>query len=381
MPLTLSSAPCHLGAVVCLLLFARNIAAQSNDAVAPAVDAAPSRRTAVVVAVKGRLDAEVQASLQRLLGAELRALGLVLRERASSEPLSAWARRAEGEESPLLAVVLEVEHDRLRIIVIDSARGRAIARELPGGVDENAANVEAVVSIVLSASRALLEGLEVASTPVDAMLGGPTPPSAPEVERNRAPKPVFPAQQSAREPERTPASGTALHAGVAASLTTFSEVEDVTPGIAIAATLSLPPGLELRLSAARQRTTTVVTDFGDFALERSAGSFAVGLIFRAGALTFVPEAAFVAEWLARTDTTPAPETTANSARTLTRFGAELGGRARFAFLPPLSAELGAGVVYFGRSVRFTAADRDETELVRVGPLTFGARLGLDVVFD
>ena len=63
------------------------------------------------------------------------------------------------------------------------------------------------------------------------------------------------------------------------------------------------------------------------------------------------------------------------------FGAELGGRARFAFLPPLSAELGAGVAYFGRSVRFTAADRDETELVRVGPLTFGARLGLDVVFD
>jgi hypothetical protein len=379
MPLTLSSAPCRSGVVVCLVFLAWNVAAQPKDAAAGAIESAPSRRTAVVFAVKGRLDVEVQASLQRLLGAELRALGLVLRERAPSEPLSAWARRAEGEESPLLAVVLEVEHDRLRIIVIDTARGRAIARELPGGVDENAANVEAVVSIVLSASRALLEGLEVASTPVEAMLGGPAPPSEPEVARDRAPKPVFPAQQ--REPAKTTASGTALHAGVAATLATFSEVEDVTPGIAIAATLSLPPGFELRLSAARQRTTTVVTEFGDFALERSAGSLAIGLTFRADAFTLVPEVAFAAEWLARTDTTPAPETTANSSRTLARFGAELGGRARFAFLPPLSAELGAGVAYFGRSVRFTAADRDETELVRVGPLTFGARLGLDVVFD
>lgn len=367
------------GAAACLVFCGQHGAAQPSRGPGP-VESSPARRTLVVFAVKGRLEGEVQASLQRLLSAELRAAGLVLRERALSQPLSAWARHAESEALPLLAVVLEVEPDRLRLIVIDSARGRAIARELPGGVAENAANVEAVVSIVLSASRALLEGLEVASTPVDAVLGDEAPPSKPDVARDRARTPVFPAPKAGRQPSPT-AAATALHASVAGTLSTFSEVEDVTPGLAIAAALSLASRLELRISASRQRTATVATEFGEFALERSSGSLAAGLIFQSGDFTLLPELAFVAEWLSRTDTKPTAEAAANPSRTSARFGAELGGRARFAFLPPLSAELGAGVAYFGRRVRFTVADRDETELVRVGPLTLGARLGLDVVFD
>jgi hypothetical protein len=369
-----------LRAVACLVLSAQPSAAQPS-ADSGSVESPPARRVSVVLAVKGRLDGQVHASLQRLLSAELRAAGLVLRERASSEPLAAWVRLAESEEAPLLAVVLEVQHDRLRIIVIDSARGRAIARELPGDVAENAAHVEAVVSIVVSAARALLEGLEVASTPVDAMLGEPEPAAKPETRANRVQPPVLPAPDAARVSPPSPASATALHASVAGTLTTFSEVEGVTPGVAVAVGLSLPSRLELRVSAIRQRTATVNTEFGDFALERSAGSLGAGLIFRSGVITLLPEAAFVSEWLSRTDTTAAPETAANSSRTLVRFGAELGGRARYAFLPPLSAELGAGVAYYGRSVRFTVADGETTELVRVVPLTLGARLGLDVVFD
>ena len=349
----------------------------------PPHDVPQPRRTVVVFAVRGALDAEVRAALQRLLGAELRGAGLVLRERAASAPLSAWARRAESEETPLLSAVLEVERDHLRLIVIDSERGRAIARELPGGVAENAANVEAVVSIVLSASRALLEGLEVASTPVEAMLGEAAPPAP--APASTKPNSTKTAASRAAERDRDAAvmrpTGVALHASVAATLTTFSEIEDVTPGVLVAAALTLPLGLELRLAASRQRTVTVVTEEGDFALERSVGSFATGLIFQSGAFTMLPEAALVAEWLARTDTAPAPGSTASSSRTTLRFGGELGARARFAFLPPLSAEVGGGVTYFGRSVRFTAGDDGETELARVVPLTFAARLGLDVAFD
>lgn len=365
------------GAAVCLGLGARAAVGQPRAQSPTAEEAAPEARTRVVFALKGSLDPEVDAALRRLLGAELRAAGLVLRERAASEPLAAWVRHAEVEEAPLLSAVLEVERDRLRLIVIDSARGRAIARELPGGVEDNAANVEAVVSIVLSASRALLEGLEVASTPVESMLGEQPP--APAADRDRAPAP----EQNARaEPVREPDSpGVTLRAGVAATLTTFSEVEDVTPGIMLEGAATLPARLEFRISAMRQRTATVMSDFGSFALQRSAMSLGAGLIFRSGAVTLIPEAALIADWLTRADARPAPGVSALKSRTLFRFGAGLGARARFTLLPPLSVELGTGVAHFGRSVRFTLDDGNETELVKVVPVALSARLGLDVAFE
>jgi len=364
---------------LCVGLCAQGAEGQTVGEPLPVEAATPKRRTLVVFAVKGSLDPEVDAALRRLLGAELRAAGLGLSERAASEPLSVWVRRAESEETPLLAAVLQVERDRLRLIVIDSARGRAIARELPGGVDENAANVEAVVTILLSASRALLEGLEVASTPVDTMLGESAP--ARPVATKRPPVPAPPrktAEIPAPEPDSPPAT---VHASVAGTLTTFAEVEDVAPGITVAGALTLPLGLELRLSGMRQRSATVTTDFGAFALERFAMSLGAGLIFRSGAVTLIPEAALVGEWLVRADAKPAPGISASASRTLPRFGAELGARARFTFLPPLSAEVGTGVAYFGRSIRFTVAGDDETELVRLAPLALGARLGLDVAFE
>jgi hypothetical protein len=370
---------------LCLAFIAKSTLAQATTQPQGVAEPAPgsvgSARTCVVFGVRGELRPEVRGALQRLLGAELRQAGLTLLELEPNLPLAAWTRGIELAHSPLVSVVLEAEPQRFRVIVIDSQRGRAIARELPGGVDQNAANVEAVVSIVLSASRALMEGLEVASTPVDAMLGEG---EAKNVKRNEPPSA---GTASLVTPPAAPATSTqradrlAVHAGVFGTVTTFSEVEDVTPGVLLAVALSLPLGAELRIAAARQRTASIATDFGSFALERSWASIAFGPQFRLGSLTLVADAAFVSEWLLRVDTNPAPGSAASAPRVLPRFGGMLGARTRYAVLPPLSLEIGAGVAYFGRSIRFSVDNRRATELVSVTPLVFSSALGLDVAFE
>jgi hypothetical protein len=349
----------------------------------PARDAVRSGRTRVVFGVRGELSPDVRGALQRLLGAELRQAGLTLLELEPNSRLATWARHVERQHSPLISVVLEVEPQGFRVIVIDSQRGRAIARELPGGVEQNAANIEAVVTIVLSASRALMEGLEVASTPVDAMLGDGA--DAESVKKNEPPS-AGAALLAAKEPvdvarTQEDVHPLELHAGVFGTVTTFSEVEALSPGLLLAVALSLPLGAELRVAAARQRTASVATDFGSFALERSWASIAFGPSFRRGSLTFVAEAAFVSEWILRSDTRPAAGSATNASRVLPRFGGMLGARARYTVVTPLSLEIGAGGAYFGRSILFSVDDRAAPELVRVTPLAFSGALGLAVAFE
>ena len=147
---------------------------------APDAPSSPSGRTEVVVGITGPFDPDARATIVRLLRAELEPQGLVLVETDPRGGARDWAHEVTKSERHLLGVLLDTRaRSTWRLVVIDSARGRAISRELPRGEDDPA-NVEAVVSIVLSATSALREGLEVASAPVESVVEPVAAPASPD---------------------------------------------------------------------------------------------------------------------------------------------------------------------------------------------------------
>ena len=75
------------------------------------------------------LDPEGRVTLTRLLRAELEPLGLSLVERDPSGGARTWAREVATGERHLLAALLDTKaQGSWRLVVIDTARGRAISR-------------------------------------------------------------------------------------------------------------------------------------------------------------------------------------------------------------------------------------------------------------
>jgi hypothetical protein len=324
-------------------------------------------RSEVVVGVVGPLEPDARATLARLLRAELEPHGLVLVERDPSGETRAWARDVAKEERHLLAALLDTKaRSGWRLVVIDTARGRAISRELPGG-ERDAANVEAIVSIVVSATNALREGLEVASAPLETI-----------VEPNRTPQPLPPAPLPPR-PKSEPSAGTTLHGSLTAVSASFSEAAEPTLGGSLALGVSIVSWVDVDVGGTRYLPVTIDSAFGSFNLARSALSLTAGPVFRSGSFAFVPALGITGERIARRDTVAAEGVARDDEEpVIRRFGGALTIRGRYRLLSSGGAEfvsvLGAlGASYFGERVRFLAGPDLLAEARRSA---FGAELGL-----
>lgn len=377
---------CALKTITALvgLLLTVPVSAQPVAAPAPSEIAPASARSEVLIGFYGAPDPRIRDLLIELIGAELAAAGLSLRVQHPGRDVKGWAKRASARPAVLAAILLDVaEASRWRLLVVDTERGHALTRELPGGVRENAANVEAVVNIVSSAARALRDGLEVASAPIDAVVdpeaaaGAPrsTPQTASAPPARKAPP--SPAASSADDDERGARPFGVLSFGVAS----FGSVAAATPGVALALGVRLNRAIAVQASGARYFPARVDSAYGGFTLDRSWLSLTAGPLIGAGRFVLSPQAGVTAEWIARRETAAALGVAARSDGSVGRVGALLALRGGARILAPLGLELTAGLAYFGRGVEFAALAPGAPSVAELGREVLFVQLGVDVGGD
>jgi hypothetical protein len=329
-------------------------------------------RTEVVFGTLGGGAQPARGSLVALLRAELRGMSLSLVENQPTEPLSAWASKAARSRRVLAVILLDGRSEQgWRLVIIDAARGRAIVRALPGGIRDDAASVEAVASIVVSAASALREGLEVASLPLAAVVGGlPKPPSSLPVTN-----PVSDDQPAPATSRREPL---AVRGQISASVASFSPAAPTMEGLALALGVSFNGRVEARAFGTAFLPALIRGPLGEFRVARSSIGVAFGPVFRAPRFSFAAEGGLVAERVGRYDATPAGGVLGTEPRALYRFGGLIALRLRHTLLRPLSVELVTGGIYFGRSLQFTAKSADSSWSETVWPAVAFAQLGLEI---
>jgi hypothetical protein len=345
-----------------------------SDPAQPARAETPSSRTEVVFGTLGTGAQPVRGSLVEVLQAELRAMSLSLVEDQPAEPLSAWASKATGSGRVLAVILLDSRSEQgWRLVIIDPARGRAAVRALPGDIRDDAASVEAVASIVVSAASALREGLEVASTPLAAVVGDSKPlQSLPAADTTNT---------RARAPARSPAPRWGFRGQVGPTVATFSPAAPTTEGVALALGVSFRARVEGRVFGAAFLPSLMRSPFGEFRVGRALLGAAAGPVFRASEFSFAPEAGVVGERLRRYDAKPTAGVFSTESGALYRFGGLFAVRLRHTLLPPLSVELVTGATYFGRRLQFTAKSAESSWSERVWPAVAFAQLGLDIATD
>jgi len=329
----------------------------------PAQNFAPIAQTNVRMearlAIVGGGTASARNSLVPLLEGQLHGMGLSLVEQEPAGSVLEWVTAATKEKNALLAIVLDTNTERgWRLVVVDVARRRAIARTLPGGVQQDAASAEAVASIVISAASALREGLEVASAPVSAVVGdAPSPTDEPPV------RPLHEPTHS--ESDR----GLVVHGAVDAALASFGK--NATAGAALA----------LGLGWRDRWPVTIHSAFGEFRVNRALVGAALGPVFHAGGGSLSPEIGVLVERLRRFGTQPVQGVFSNQAEPLYRVGGLVELRVRRRLFRPLSLELVAGAAYLGRSVQFSARNGDRYPFLEISPVMGFAQLGIDIATE
>jgi hypothetical protein len=335
-------------------------------------EASPTR-SQVVLGTIGLAAGPARQSVSALLGVELARNGLSLVESEPVEPLSAWAAQATRSKRVLAVLLLDARGEQgWRLIVIDAARGRAIARELPGGYSHDAASVEAVVSIAGSAANALREGLEVASAPLAAVVAPPSAPSIASAPPPPARRELVPAQ---------PSKSWSPRAFAGASVASFSQAAPATAGVSLAVSATSRARVEGRLIGSLFAPAQVQSPLGQFRVARAFIGASAGPVLATRALYFTPEAGVLVERLRRFEAAPAAGVAATEAGALYRAGGLLSLRLRHALHGSLSAEVVAGAVYFGRRVRFSAQSPERSWSADAWPALAFAQLGLGLALD
>jgi hypothetical protein len=332
---------------------------------ATATQAAPlSNRTRVVLRIEGELSKAQREALAALLNVDFRRRELALSIETVGGSLREWIDRARSDEETLLIAVLDASRsDSWQLTIVDASRGRALSRPLAGGVEANAAALEAVASIVSSAANALKDGLEVASKPIDEVVAGPAKPSAPIV----------------IEPAVEPPALTRLliRGALAGAASSFANGASITGGFSAAIGLSYS-SFTVRIFGARYLPARLDTAWGSFDVHRTFGGISVGPTFRWGRLEIEPEGAVIGELLRRTDAVAGFEVFVRGDRSLHRFGAMIDLRIRFGLGGPFAVEWVAGGGYLAPSVRFLAANPELSELAVPWPWVVTTQLGVEV---
>jgi hypothetical protein len=348
-------------AVVCVFLHAHALRAASV-----------ARRTRVVVRVEGGLSKAQRDALATLLDVDFRRRDLTLSMETSGEDVRKWIDRARADDQTLLVAILDVSRPgSWRLFIVDAARGRAITRPLVGGVEANAAALEAVASIVSSAANALQDGLEVASKPIDEVVARaeskPSPPTATE--------PVLPAPAS--EPPPPAPAKFVLRSVLAAAAASFTKAAPIAGGLSASIGVRYQ-SLSVRLFGARYLPARIETAVGDFSVHRTDGGISFGPTFTWGRVEMEPEAGFVGELLRRTDAAAGLDASPGGDRTLHRIGAMADVRLRYSLGGPFAVEWMVGASYLAPQVRFLAAGAQISELAVPWPWTVGSQIGVEV---
>ena len=346
--------------------------ASAQPAPEPPAPAASIVRTEVLLAIVGRDAEAARGDVVALLTGQLRGMGLSLVAPEPSGSVSDWVTAATRSKRALVAIVLDTSAGQgWRLVVVDAARSRAIARELPGGMERDAASVEAVVSIVISAASALRDGLEVASAPVETVVG-PAPTRAPAVGRSAPPTPA----------SIPPRPSTVVCGSIAAAVASFApDAAATTQGAALALGMRWQNRVEARIFGTLFWPATVRNGFGDFRVNRALLGVAAGPVFSAGGFALSPQVGVVLERLHRTGTVPAAGLFATEAEPVHRVGGLVGLRLRRPVLPPLAIELVAGGAYWGRSVNFSVRNAEGPPFLEIGPVMGFAQLGIEIATE
>lgn len=330
-------------------------------------------RTLVELAVTDSLPREQVAALASLLESELPHRGFTARVEPEIDDLRGWLSR--DPDDALLRVALDAPPaSGWRLVLVDAARGRAIARTLTGGVRRDRAAIEAVCDIVVSAAVALHEGLEVASQTVDEALTG-----------QRAASPVQPTSAGSTELARSeavarPGAPIRLEAGAGPAVATLARAAPASWGGAAAISAWFRRG-GIELSAARYLGRSISSADGTFALDRTqlGLSAAAAALWRQARLT--GSLGLSLDVLHRSEATPAAASVAASGSdTATR----LGPRAAAAWSVSLSHRVAitwaVGIAYFPRRIRYFSTAESSAILAEPWRLTATSSLRVDVAF-
>ena len=320
------------------------------------------------------------SALRALIEAELGGSGVDLVIESGAGAAAPWVERSQRDPGVLVMAVLDTRQaNHWQIAIIDARRDRAIKRRLPGGVAEDAAALEAVASIVVSAVAALQDGLEVASQPVEEVLRDSEvhaeQPAAPSV-----PTPTEPARNSETPAvPREPAASEqwVVNGGVLGASASFAEAQSYTLGLGATLGVSWLSRLAVRTSAVRFRDAVFSSQFGEFHSTRTMLGLSVGPHFDIGPFELVPEARWVVEWNERRSAAAAPGVVALDAAVTSRHGALLGVLGRY--LPGqhfgMSLLLGAG--YLPRRVKYVTTPNNQV-VAELWPWLLVAELGVEL---
>ncbi len=339
--------------------------------IAPLSAAPVARRARVVLRVDGALSKAQRDALATLLEVDFRRRNLTLSIETPSGDVREWVDRARTDEQTLLVAVLDASRPgNWQLSIVDASRGRAINRSLVGGVEANAAALEAVASIVSSAASALQDGLEVASKPIDEVVGTKQP-NAPVNVPVPVPVPVPDTSPLPPSPKLT------LQSSLALATASFSDGAPLTYGLSLSIGFNLS-SVSARLFGTGYLPARIDTALGDFNVHRTTAGISVGPTFAWGALELEPEGSVVAELLRRTDAAASVDASTSADRTLHRIGAMIDLRIRYRLGGPFAIEWMAGGAYFGQRVRFLAANPQLSELAVPWPWVVSSQVGLEV---
>lgn len=331
-------------------LWLRPTPVMADEVASPSETSQPAERSVVRVLTLGGSESRTR-TLQTLIEAELSGTGISVVMAPSGSSTQPWFDAGETDASVLLMAVLDMRrHDTWQLTIVDAARRRAIRRQLPGGVAEDAAALEAMASIVVSAVVALRDGLEVASQPVEEVLEGVE--AKPESRKAPAVTESAPSHSVSPPPAPEAPSPVAVGGALLGTTASYAEPEPATFGLGLALGMTIRSTGFIRLSAARYQNVAFHSEFGRFTTTRNAFGLGAGLRFGAGWFALEPEFRFVVELIERGGVEPSEGVQAQQDSLITRSGGLLGVRGRIFSGSPVGLELFLGGGYLPRPVRF-----------------------------
>jgi hypothetical protein len=336
-----------------------------------------------VLQIHSGLDSNRQRALETLLSSHLSRTRVELSIERSTAPAQQFIRDSRRIPGVLLVVILREVEARKELVIVDAARGRAIVRHLDEDETTNAATLEAVASIVASAAAALLEGLEVASERLEAVLLPEQPTRAPT-----PPRPVPPRQadtgntlqnndqqRAANSRER---SAIVVRGSLGAAAASFADAAPVSGGLSSSLSLAFRAPVTLRCGVAAYLPARFSTALGEFEVGRTTAALTLGTRFDVANAQLEPELGVAGELLRRTSPRALAGVSARGATAWTRFGPLLGARLRVPLGAFTGLELSGFAAYFPREIRFVALSTAMRNLGQPWALSVGGGAAFEI---
>ncbi len=343
-----------------LLLMVTSVAPALAQSVAASGEArglsAALQRVRVEVSIWGKLSETDRASLLSLLATELSnsSLQLVTKDVTAAEPPSAGGNGADV----LMRVILDVRSGQTwTMTIVDVARNKALHRE-QAGPSNDAAALEATVSILGAAASALREGFELtATTPV---------------------APVVSASPIRKQPAPRATAALLVTSSLGARLASFDRQVPVQAGPATSLGLRFRNAGTVRLRAAHYFAASFASQFGSFKLDRTQLALDGGFAWTNETIEAELSLGLSTELLRRRAERAAPGVAFGADVNTTRIGGELLGQLRYRIFAFLAVEAVLGAAYFPKPIRFVASVTDNRVLTEPFKLVGMGGLALEL---